>query len=172
MRTFTKCLTKFFIKRTCETVTKTDFRDYKGLIEVKRDTQKRLKKIMAETAKIEKRMTSRKRPRDKDGNILDLNEVLTERIRAENELLGEIEKRTLAIELALANAAPRLTPLELLLMTKLYIEGLSWKEVIELLQHDEQYVRFCYERTTYMRAHKRALEKIAENEGVTNGQDG
>lgn len=152
---------------------KTDFRDYKGLIEVKRDTQKRLKKIMAETAKIEKRMTSRKRSRDKDGNILDIKEVLAERIRAENEILDEIEKRTLDVELVLANAAPRLTPLELLLMTKLYIEGLSWKEVIGLLQDNPEYSQFCYERTTYMRAHKRAIEKITKMGGVvTDGQDG
>ena len=139
---------------------KGDFKSYTKLIALKVDTQKRLKKVRREISEIEKRKTSRKRARDKDGNLIDLDALLAERVESEKKILVKLQERTNEIERIFAEIIPYLTPLEIMIMSKLYIEGLSWKEVIELLQDNPEYSQFCYERTTYMRAHKSALRKI------------
>lgn len=151
---------------------KSEFSQYSQLIKLKIDAQKRLTFLRSEIAGIEKRMTSRKRPRDKDGNLIDLKPVLAERLVAEKKILYEIQDRTLHIERLVADVTPNLTPLELILVIKLYIEGLSWKETIALLQDDPTYSQFCYERTTYMRAHKSAFAKILAIENGHINEEG
>lgn len=133
---------------------------YPAMIVIKKDTQARIEKLKREIERLDKRMGSRKRPRDKEGNIIDLAEIKRERLEVTEKLLEKLEASTLEVEEAVADAAPDLTPLELIIITKLYIEGLKWVELIDLLQTDEKYAKFCYERSTYMRAHRSALKKL------------
>ena len=143
-------------------MTSEQLKRYPGMIVIKKETEKRIEKLKREIEAIDKRMGSRKRPIDKDGKIIDLAAIKRERLEMTRRLLDELEASTLEIEEAIAAVAPDLTPLELIIVIKLYIEGVKWVELIDLLQTDEKYAKFCYERTTYMRAHRSALEKLKQ----------
>jgi hypothetical protein len=92
--------------------------------------------------------------------VTTLLEIKEERLRVTQMLLQKIEESTLEVEAALEAIAPNLTPLEYIIILKLYIEGLRWNQVMDLLQTHPDYTRFCYERSTYMRAHRNALDKL------------
>lgn len=74
--------------------------------------------------------------------------------------MGDFKEEALAVEKILGSSKNAFTPLELLIINKRYIEGLNWEDLMEQLHTSPEYARFRYERSTYMRAHKSALEKI------------
>ena len=103
---------------------------------------------------------SRAERKDLGDKVVTLLEIKEERLKVTEELLRKIEESTLEVEEALERIAPSLTPLEHVIILKLYIEGLRWTQVMDILQTDPEYSRFCYERSTYMRAHRSALDKL------------
>ncbi len=132
---------------------------YPGMVVVKKETEVRLKKLRDEIAELEGRMGRAKR-RENNDKVVTLLEIKEERLRVTESLLEKLEASTLEVEEALEKIAPSLTPLEYIIILKLYIEGLKWMQLMDLLQTDPEYTRFCYERSTYMRAHRSALDKI------------
>lgn len=133
---------------------------YPGMVLVKKEAEARLTKLKREIAELEHRMERAERRHESGERVVSLLAIKEERLRVTEKLLREIEQSTLEVEEAIASAAPDLTPLELMIITKLYVEGVRWNELIDLLQTDPEYTRFCYERSTYMRAHRTALDKL------------
>ncbi len=133
---------------------------YPGMVIIKKETQARLAKLEKEIKELENRMERAERRHETEGKVVSLLAIKEERLRVTEKLLHEIEESTLEVEEAIAAAAPELTPLELIIITKLYVEGIRWNELIDLLQTNPEYTRFCYERSTYMRAHRAALDKL------------
>ena len=133
---------------------------YPGMVIVKKETEGRLKKLREEIEELEGRMSRAQRKCEDNNKVVTLLEIKQERLRVTEKLLDRIEKSTLEVEEALDKIAPDLTPLEHIIILKLYIEGLRWNQVMDLLQTDPEYSRFCYERSTYMRAHRSALDKM------------
>lgn len=133
---------------------------YPGMVIVKKETEARLAKLRKEIKALESRMERAERRHESGSKVVSLLAIKEERLRVTEKLLHEIEESTLEVEEAMANAAPNLTPLELMIITKLYVEGVRWNELIDLLQTNPEYTRFCYERSTYMRAHRTALDKL------------
>lgn len=136
---------------------------YPGMVVVKKETEARLRKLRDEVADLRGRM-ERAENKGSDSRIVTLLEIKEERLRVTESLLEKLETSTLEIEEALDRIAPTLTPLEHILIQKLYIEGLRWMQVMEELQTNPEYGRFCYERSTYMRAHRSALDKLMNAE--------
>lgn len=132
---------------------------YPGMVVVKKETERRLEKLREEIRELEGKMNRAER-RDLGDKVVTLLEIKQERLRVTQSLLEKIEESTLEVEEALERIAPSLTPLEHVIILKLYIEGLKWNQLMDLLQTDDEYSRFCYERSTYMRAHRSALDKI------------
>ncbi len=132
---------------------------YPGMVVVKKETERRLEKLRDEIKDLEGKM-SRAEKKDLGDKVVTLLEIKEERLRVTEALLKKIEESTLEVEDALERIAPSLTPLEHVIILKLYIEGLRWTQVMDLLQTDPEYSRFCYERSTYMRAHRSALDKL------------
>ncbi len=133
---------------------------YPGMVIVKKETEVRLKKLKEEIRELEGRMSRAERKHETEDKIVTLLEIKEERLRVTESLLEKLEKSTLEVEEALDAIAPSLTPLEHIIILKLYIEGLRWMQLMDLLQTDPEYTRFCYERSTYMRAHRSALDKL------------
>lgn len=136
---------------------------YPGMLVVKKETEVRLKKLREEIADLEGRMSRAVRKCEPDSKVTTLLEIKEERLRVTEALLKKLEESTLEVEEALEAIAPSLTPLEHIIILKLYIEGLRWSQVMDLLQTHPDYTRFCYERSTYMRAHRSALDKLMQN---------
>lgn len=132
---------------------------YPGMVVVKKETERRLEKLREEIRELEGKMNRAER-RDLGDKVVTLLEIKQERLGVTQSLLEKIEESTLEVEEALERIAPSLTPLEHVIILKLYIEGLKWNQLMDLLQTDDEYSRFCYERSTYMRAHRSALDKI------------
>ncbi len=132
---------------------------YPGMVVVKKETERRLEKLREEIRELEGRMNRAVR-RDLNDKVVTLLEIKQARLDVTESLLEKIEESTLEVEEALERIAPSLTPLEHVIILKLYIEGLKWNQLMDLLQTDPEYARFCYERSTYMRAHRSALDKI------------
>ncbi len=132
---------------------------YPGMVVVKKETERRLEKLRDEIKELEGKM-SRAEKKDLGDKVVTLLEIKEERLKVTESLLKKIEESTLEVEDALERIAPSLTPLEHVIILKLYIEGLRWTQVMDLLQTDPEYSRFCYERSTYMRAHRSALDKL------------
>lgn len=137
---------------------------YPGMVVVKKETEVRLKKLKDEINELEARMNRAQRKCEPEDKIVTLLEIKEERLRVTQSLLEKLEHSTLEVEEALDRIAPSLTPLEHIIILKLYIEGLRWTQLMDLLQTDPEYSRFCYERSTYMRAHRSALDKLMEVE--------
>lgn len=133
---------------------------YPGMVIVKKETEVRLRKLKEEIVELEGRMDRAQRKCESGDRIVTLLEIKQERLKVTQALLTKLEKSTLEVEEALERIAPSLTPLEHIIILKLYIEGLRWMQLMDLLQTDPEYSRFCYERSTYMRAHRSALDKI------------
>ena len=98
--------------------------------------------------------------KDLGDKVITLLEIKEERLRVTEALLKKIEESTLEVEEALDRIAPSLTPLEHIIILKLYIEGVRWNQLMDELQTKREYSRFCYEKSTYMRAHRSALDKL------------
>ncbi len=135
---------------------------YPGMLVVKKETEVRLKKLREEICELEGRMNRAKRKCEDSSKVTTLLEIKEERLRVTEALLEKLEESTLEVEEALEAIAPDLTPLEHIIILKLYIEGLRWNQLMDLLQTDPEYTRFCYERSTYMRAHRSALDKLMQ----------
>lgn len=133
---------------------------YPGMVIVKKETEVRLKKLREEIEELEGRMARAERKCENSDKVVTLIEIKEERLRVTERLLEKLEASTLEVEEALDRIAPSLTPLEHIIILKLYIEGLKWNQLMDLLQTDPEYSRFCYERSTYMRAHRTALDKL------------
>lgn len=133
---------------------------YPGMVVVKKETEVRLKKLREEIEELEGRMSRAQRKCEDSSKVVTLLEIKQERLRVTQSLLDKIERSTLEVEEALDKIAPSLTPLEHVVILKLYIEGLRWNQLMDLLQTNPEYSRFCYERSTYMRAHRSALDKL------------
>ena len=133
---------------------------YPGMVVVKKETEVRLKKLREEINELENRMYRAERKCEPGDKVVTLLEIKQERLRVTEALLKKLEASTLEVEEALDRIAPDLTPLEHIIILKLYIEGLRWNQLMDLLQTDSNYSRFCYERSTYMRAHRSALDKL------------
>ncbi|MBR5535767.1 MAG: hypothetical protein IKU60_03875 [Clostridia bacterium] len=138
---------------------------YPGMLIVKKETEVRLRKLRDEIDELERRMERAERKCVTSDKVTSLLEIKKERLRVTEALLNQIEESTLEVEEALDKIAPDLTPLEHIIILKLYIEGLRWGQLMDLLQTDPEYTRFCYERSTYMRAHRSALDKLM---GINN----
>ena len=135
-------------------------RKYPGMVVVKKETEVRLRKLRDEIEELQRRMDRAVRKCEAGEKVTTLLEIKEERLRVTQMLLQKIEESTLEVEAALEAIAPNLTPLEYIIILKLYIEGLRWNQVMDLLQTHPDYTRFCYERSTYMRAHRNALDKL------------
>ncbi len=85
-------------------------------------------------------------------------EARGKRNRAIKEQIERYEAELCEIETAIAKAD--LTPLEHILIMLRYIEGLKWDKICEKMHTEDKYAPFRYERSTYMRAHRSAAEKI------------
>lgn len=133
---------------------------YPGMVIVKKETEARLNKLRDEIYELEGRMARAERKHEDKGKVTTLLEIKEERLRVTQMLLEKLEQSTLEVEEALEKIAPSLTPLEHIIILKLYIEGLKWHQLMDLLQTDPDYTRFCYERSSYMRAHRSALDKL------------
>ena len=133
---------------------------YPGMVVVKKETEVRLDKLRKEIEELEGRMARAERKCENSDKIVTLLEIKEERLRVTQSLLEKLEASTLEVEEALDKIAPSLTPLEHIIILKLYIEGLKWNQLLDLFQTDGEYSRFCYERSTYMRAHRSALDKL------------
>lgn len=136
---------------------------YPGMVIVKKETEVRLNKLRKEIEELEMRMNRAERKCEPNDKVVTLLEIKEERLRVTEKLLAELERSTLEVEEALEKIAPSLTPLEHVIIMKLYVEGLRWNQLMDLLQTDKEYSRFCYERSTYMRAHRSALDKLLRN---------
>ncbi len=141
---------------------------YPGMVVVKKETEARLKKLRDEIADLRGRMEKAEK-KGSGSRIVTLLEIKEERLRVTESLLEKFEASTLEIEEALDRIAPTLTPLEHIIIQKLYIEGLKWTQVMEELQTNPEYGRFCYERSSYMRAHRSALDKLMNAEKESEG---
>lgn len=141
---------------------KDKLKGYAGMIMVKQETEKRVIKLKKELDELEgKIFRAERRAPGSDGEGLErLRSVKKERIIATEALLYKLEKATCEIEEALEAVAPSLTPLEHIIIVKHYIEGLNWNQTISELQTKAEYSQFCYERSSYMRAHRSALDKL------------
>ena len=126
---------------------------YPGMVVVKKETEARLRKLREEIAELQSRMDRAVRKCEAGDKVTTLLEIKEERLRVTETLLQKIEESTLEVEEALEAIAPELSPLEYIIILKLYIEGLRWNQLMD-------YTRFCYERSTYMRAHRSALDKL------------
>lgn len=135
-------------------------RRYPGMVIVKKETENRLEKLRDEIRELEGKMTRAEKKGDSSNKVVTLLVIKEERLRVTQMLLEKLEKSTLEVEEALEKVAPALTPLEYIIILKLYIEGVKWMQLIDLLQTHPDYTRFCYERSTYMRAHRSALDKL------------
>lgn len=133
---------------------------YPGMVVVKKETEARLRKLREEIAELQSRMDRAVRKCEAGDKVTTLLEIKEERLRVTETLLQKIEASTLEVEEALEAIAPELSPLEYIIILKLYIEGLRWNQLMDLLQTHPDYTRFCYERSTYMRAHRSALDKL------------
>ncbi|MGM9551426.1 MAG: hypothetical protein ACI3XA_04145 [Clostridia bacterium] len=133
---------------------------YPGMVIVKKETEARLNKLREEISELENRMERAERKHENSDKVVTLLEIKEERLRVTQTLLEKLEKSTLEVEEALEKIAPSLTPLEHIIILKLYIEGLKWCQLMDLLQTNPEYSRFCYEKSSYMRAHRSALDKI------------
>ncbi len=133
---------------------------YPGMVMVKKDTEARLERLQKEIDELDKRMQRADKKHEGGDKVISLRAIKEDRMRVTKRLLEEIESSTLEVENALAKAAPDLTPLEMIIITKLYVDGVRWNELLDMLQTMPEYSRFCYERSTYMRAHRSALNKI------------
>ncbi len=133
---------------------------YPGMVMVKKDTEARLERLQKEIDELDKRMQRADKKHEGGDKVISLKAIKEDRMRVTKKLLEEIESSTLEVENALAKAAPDLTPLEMIIVTKLYVDGVRWNELLDMLQTMPEYSRFCYERSTYMRAHRNALNKI------------
>lgn len=133
---------------------------YPGMVIVKKETEMRLKKLQDEIHELEARMDRAERRCENEDKIVTLLQIKEERLKVTQKLLERLEESTLEVEEALDKIAPQLTPLEHIIILKLYIEGIRWNALMDLLQTDPEYSRFCYERSTYMRAHRSALDKL------------
>ncbi len=133
---------------------------YPGMVMVKKDTEARLERLQKEIDELDRRMQRADKKHESGDKVISLKAIKEDRMRVTKKLLEEIESSTLEVENALAKAAPDLTPLEMIIITKLYVDGVRWNELLDMLQTMPEYSRFCYERSTYMRAHRSALNKI------------
>lgn len=133
---------------------------YPGMVVVKKETEVRLNKLREEICELEGRMARAEKKCESSDKVITLLEIKEERLKVTEALLEKLEASTLEVEEALDRIAPDLTPLEHIIILKLYIEGMRWNQLMDLLQTDGNYSRFCYERSTYMRAHRSALDKL------------
>ena len=139
---------------------KDKLKNYPGMVVVKKEVEKRVLRLREEIGDMEGRIfRAEKRSADND-RLSALREVKEERLRVTEQLLKRLEESTLEVEEALETIAPSLTPLEHIIIIKLYVEGLNWNQTIDELQTKPEYSRFCYERSSYMRAHRSALDKL------------
>ncbi len=135
---------------------------YPGMVIVKKETEVRLNKLREEIKELEGKMNRAAKKAGCSDKVVSLVEIKKERLRVTEELLKKIEQSTLEVEEALERIAPMLTPLEHIVILKLYIEGVKWTQLMDELQTKDEYAQFCYERSTYMRAHRSALDKLMQ----------
>jgi len=150
-------ITKGDMKMTAEKMKR-----YPGMVVVKKDTQARLDKLRQEIDDLSSRMERAEMKHETREKVVSMISIKEERLKLTKRLLEEIESSTKEVEEALARVAPDLTPLEMIIVTKLYIEGMRWGELFDMLQTNPEYSRFCYEKSTYMRAHRSAMDKIID----------
>ncbi|MCD8049174.1 MAG: hypothetical protein LUG52_06170 [Clostridia bacterium] len=133
---------------------------YPGMVIVKKETEARLGRLRREIEELECKVERAERKHESRDRVVTMLAIKEERRKVTEALLEKIESSTMEVEEALAAVAPELTPLEMIIVTKLYIEGMRWNELMDELQTKPEYSRYCYERSTYMRAHRSALDKL------------
>ncbi len=126
---------------------------YPGITVLIKDTLKKIDALDKEISLLE-----RSRTREK---LLTLKK---ERMENSEKLLEKLETERLELESVIEKVRNRLTPLEYIIISKLYVEGKRWRDVMTELQVNPEYAQFCYARSTYMRAHRSAMDKIMEAE--------
>ena len=137
-------------------MTKDELKDLHKLLALKKVLDDRFNTLKAEIAKIENKIASA-------ASVEYYNRLLTlksARIKNAEILLCEVESRALEIERALNDVWQSFTPLEALVMQKIYVEGLDWSEFERYVYSTDELITFRYERSTYMNAHRRALDKL------------
>lgn len=143
-------------------------KNYPGMISVKKEVEKRVLRLREEIGDMEGRIFRAEKKSTDSDRLSALREVKEERLRVSEALLVKLEESTLEVEAALEAIAPSLTPLEYIIIIKLYVEGLNWNQTIDELQTKAEYSQFCYERSSYMRAHRSALDKLMAYEAGKN----
>ena len=133
---------------------------YPGMVIIKKETETKLKKLRDEIEALEARMSRAKKKCEPDWKVETLLGIKQERLRVTERLLEKLEKNTLEVETALDAVASELSPLEYIVIQKHYVEGMNWNRLMDEFQTKPEYSQFCYERSSYMRAHRSALDKL------------
>lgn len=139
-------------------------KNHAGNIEARLSVENKIKKLEREMYMID---------RDISGTYTDLKEELikikAERVRLLRQARVELERKINEVEKILKEALPYLTGLEYILLQKRYSEGLSWDEICEELGSGKEGRNFIFERSTYMRVHRSALDKLGIPKGEPRG---
>lgn len=137
-------------------MTKTELNDYKKLLSLKKLQDERLRRMRSDIDILDKRIASAASV----GQYRRLVAIKRERVEEAELLLCEIENKTLAIQRELRSKWEQFTPLEALIIQNIYIDGMSWKEFEGYVYAIEELRPFRYEHSTYMNAHRNALDKL------------
>ncbi len=133
------------------------------------EIKNRLAQIEREINALDERITRGELKHEDKTRLTVMRGIKEARRNAEEKILAKLEGEMLEVERVLIKAAPVLTPLEMLIITKRYVDGLTWSELLKVLHRDPAYSQFRYERSTYMRANKSAMDKLVKAEEEPDG---
>lgn len=150
-------------------MTKDELKSFCGFVTVRKDLENQIRNLRKEID-----ILNRKAERATPGRACELLKLKEERLKVVDKMKCDIEGKILRIEQALSECMSSFTPLERIVVQKLYVEGLRWKEFEELMWTDETFADMRFETSAYKRAHRRALDKMGipktQRGGVTRVQ--
>lgn len=146
-------------------MTKENMKNFAGLLAMRKEDVADLKRIKCEISGIEEKIARAESFGKPESYLKKLRDLKAERMLLNEKLLLKLEEESFSIEKILNKSKGKLKPLEHIIIEKLYVEGIRWNELIWILQNNPEYRQFCYEKSTYMKLHKSALEKLCEEVG-------
>lgn len=136
-------------------MTKEELDSLHGLLVLKKILDDRMARLKNDIAKLRDRQSVTTL-----ANYQKLMELKRKREKESARLACEVEEAALAIEAALRKEWHKFTPLEAIVMEKIYVDGLNWKEFKDFMYTDERFSTMYYDMSGYFRAHRSALDKL------------
>ncbi len=139
---------------------KTELTNFAGLALLADESKKEIARLKKKVADLEAEKQRSFRSGRRRDSVERLVEEIERQIDLEEKMLVKNQEIINRVEEELVEKAYLLTPREMFVIKKRYVQGMRWDEILNEILRCPEYDNFVFERSTFMRAHRSAIEKL------------